>query len=45
MDDLEWVKDKDTFEDFFLSQSEEYGAIYDFAITQITTQLLTLLKK
>ena len=45
VDDLEWVKDKDTFEDFFLSQSEEYGAIYDFAITQITTQLLTLLKK
>ena len=45
VEDLEWVKDKDTFEDFFLAQPEEYGAIYDFAIVQITKKLLTLLEE
>jgi len=43
--DLDWVIDEDTFEDFFLSQSEEYGAIYDFAVVKLCKRLLKTIEE
>ena len=45
VEELEWVIDEDTFEDFFLSQSEEYGAIYDFAVVKLSGRLLKIIEE
>ena len=42
---LEWVIDEDKFEDFFLSQSEEYSAIYDFAVVKLAGRLLKVVEE
>ena len=44
VEDLDWVKDEDTFEDFFLAQAEEYGAIYDFAVVKVCAKLLKIIE-
>lgn len=45
VDALDWVIDEDTFEDFFLSQSEEYSAIYDFAVVKLCKRLLKTIEE
>jgi len=45
IDALDWVIDEDTFEDFFLSQSEEYSAIYDFAVVKLAARLLKIVEE
>ena len=43
--DLDWVINEETFEDFFLAQSEEYGAIYDFAVVRLAGKLLKIIQE
>ena len=45
VEDLDWVIDEDKFEDFFLSQSEEYGAIYDSAVVKLAGRLLKVVEE
>jgi hypothetical protein len=45
VEELEWVIDEDTFEDFFLYQSEEYSAIYDFAVVKLAGRLLKVVEE
>ena len=43
--DVDQISNEETFEDFFLAQSEEYGAIYDFAVVRLAGKLLKIIQE
>ena len=40
IDDLEWIKSDNQFEDFLGAMPEEYMRIYDYAIMELSARLL-----